>query len=51
MDGVVPGLDCGEGVDGMPGVGLPVVVERGGEDVLIQISAAGVAAVDGTSDA
>ena len=49
--GLVHVLEGGEEADGMPGVGFPVVAESGGEDASNRISAAGVAAADGTSDA
>ena len=47
----VHGLEGVEGVSGMDGAGLRVLAERGGEDGSNRISAAGVAAADGTSDA
>ena len=48
---LVHGLEGVEGVSGMDGAGLRVVAECGGEDASNRISAAGVAAADGTFDA
>ena len=49
--GLVHVLEGGEEVAGMDGAGLWVVAECGEEDASNRISAAGVAAADGTSDA
>ena len=49
--GLVHGLEGGEGAHGMPGDGLRVGVECGGEGASNPISAAEAAAAGGISDA